>query len=185
MNLKKAKVYALGAWVLVAVLLGATWAVNSGSTTVSVSTTAGMSTLATVTSATVTPSWSPIVGAVGSITGGNLYNFTVPDTSTYAVTLFLPNVYNLVHGYSYLNMNITVFTKSQTAAENTWTYTSDKRASSTGSDTAYLTLANGQVILYVSGSRYYVVRLVSGVFYCTSSSSTYLTPSYYVEVSQA
>lgn len=163
-------------------MLGGTWAVNSGSTGVTVSTTAGMSTLATVASATLTPTWSPIVGAVGSLNAGNLYSFTVPDTGKYAVTIYLPNVYDLVHGYSFLNMNVTIYIKSATAVETAWNTTF--RGGSNGADTAYLTLTNGQMVLYVSGSRYYYVKVTSGSFYCTSSNADYLSPDYYIEISQ-
>jgi len=174
-NMDKMKTYALTAWVLVAIVLGATWAQNSSSAGVSV--TANSSSIAVITlwpTESQRPSWAPIEGTVGSVTAGKLFNFTVPDTGRYMVTLFLTDVNELVQAYSYLNLNVTIV-----QATSAWT-------ESTQETSDWLTLTNGHVVLYVDGNTRYIVKIAQGVYYCTESSNQdNLSPEFYIKIDQA
>jgi hypothetical protein len=185
--MNKAKMYGFAMWLIAAALLGATWAQQSSSTSITVSAGGvGTGQLANISTEGITgPSWSPIEGAVGSVTAGNLYKIQVPDSGQYMITLFLTDVDELVQAYSYLNLNVTIYAISSDDYNNA-SLGQTLPAGATLKATEWLTLSSGRVILYVTGSAYYLVRVDDGVFYCTSTSDTdNLGPEFYIMVDQA
>jgi len=189
--MNKAKMYALAAWIIAAVLIGATWAQQSSSTTITVSAGGVAGGLAEIKTEGLTgPTWSPIEGVVGSVTAGNLYKIKTADAGRYMITLFFTDVDELVQAYSYLNLNVTIYKISSTDYESA-TLGSGLPSGAVLDATEWLTLSNGRVILYVSGSQHYLVRVDSGVFYCISTDPDgngdmdELSPEFYIMVNQA
>lgn len=98
----------------VLLITGISFAATSGTGTIT-PTTGGVSGggIANVTAATSgQPSWSPIAGAAGSITAGNLYSIDTtgsnPYTGSILVTLYLRNPDELVESYTYLTSQVNV-----------------------------------------------------------------------------
>ncbi|MBS7631259.1 hypothetical protein KEJ47_06760 [Candidatus Bathyarchaeota archaeon] len=97
--MNKVKVYAFGAWILAAILLGATWTQQSSGGSISVSAGGISGGLAEVENySTSLPDWDPIENAVGSVTAGNLSKIHVADIGRYMVTVFLTDVDELIQG---------------------------------------------------------------------------------------
>lgn len=183
--MNKAKTYAFAAWLIASVLLGVTWAADSGGTGITVAAGGVGGALAEVITTGVTgPTWSPITGAAKPVVAGNLYKIRVPDTGRYMFTLFLTDVDELVQAYSYLNFNVTIYKIS--AANYAADLTSTLPVGATPITKQWLTLSSGRVILYVTSSEYYLVRIPDGVFYCISASiPDDLSPEFYILVDQA
>jgi len=98
--------------------------------------------------------------------------------------LFLTDVDELVQAYSYLNFNVEIYKISAPNYKSSLLGTLPNKA--TLSTTQWLTLSSGRVILYASGSEYYLVRISDGVFYCISASvPDNLSPEFYILVDQA
>lgn len=119
----KKKVFLL-LMVLALVVSGVTFAVTSGSGTVS-PTAGGVSAggIAAVTATTSgQPVWTPIAESVGSITAGDLYSIDTTGASPYTgdllITLYLTNPDQLIDSYTYFTTQVNVKTlSSQVVAE--------------------------------------------------------------------
>jgi len=191
--MNKIKMYAVTAWVIAAILLGATWANTSNTTSISV-TPSGVGTenlLASVTGQTdevILYTYKEgnrcyiTEDAVGTVytrddddddIAGEIYEIQVADTGRYRVTIFLTNIDELVKAYSYLNLEITAVDSGNNTEDSAW-----------------LTLSNGQIILYVDGdtNKTYHIKVTDGVFYCIDANpgeGGSLTPQFYCIVEQA
>ena len=186
--MNKLKGYAFAAWLIAAVLLGATWTQTRSVGTGQIQAGGISGALADITTNSTkigsTPSWSPIANSVGAVPStsaingltGSLYGITVPDTGRYMVTIFFTNPDKLSEAYSYLNLNITIY--KVTIANDTGWYVGDYKASETAQSdskllwpaeckvaTQYITLSSARVILYVSGSTTVSSGIESGYKY--------------------
>ncbi len=172
--MSKARRYLLIVWLFANILVGAAWASVSSSNNLSIS--AGPA-LATISTGTPAPSWSPMEDTIGVVTAGNLYNISVADTGRFMIRLFLVDTDELSQAYAYFNLNITVY-----GTDSDYDVTGG-----TKKDTEWLVaVSGGGVVLYVSGSQYYVVRVDDGVYYCTSTgSSDNLSPEFYLIIDDA
>ncbi|MDP2734623.1 MAG: DUF2460 domain-containing protein [bacterium] len=99
------------------------------------------------------PSWSPIAGSAGSITGGDLYTADSSGANAHAgdvfVTLYLENADELANSYSYFNQLVTVqMLSSQVTGETVGT--------GDGSTTVFLLdnapVAPGTLVVYLNGA---------------------------------
>jgi len=190
--MNKLKTYAMAAWLIAAVLLGATWAQTSATVSPEVSVGGVGGALFSLETSASRIGSAPILynvgdgtssqivaGAVGKVKEGSLYGINVSDTGRYMVTLFFTNPVELSSAYSYLNLNITIY--KATASSGSWTL-----GDAVSGATQYITLSSARVILYVEGSTSYIVEVAGGVFYCTSTAvAANLSPSFYILVDQA
>ena len=128
---------------------------------------------------TVPPSWAPVKNQAGSISSGDVYYV---DATNYAgdlrVTVYLTNTGSLAKDYTYLNMEVNVWTGSSGA----WTQATpvDDTANATG----YLTLDKGTLSFILQGSTHYCFSIEGGAFYCidTTIDGTHdLSPQYYMD----
>jgi len=122
------------------------------------------------------PSWDPIEGVAGSITGGDLYYINPGDyNGRLLVTLYVTNVPELAGCYSYLNMKVQAYK-----------YDTTSNSYSTENLDLYLTLTNGYVS-FILEPGIHVITIDGGSWYCFDADAEggSLSPSFYIEVRQA
>ena len=128
------------------------------------------------------PAWTPFEGTAGSITAGDLYLIDPRDyTGDLLVNLYLTNADELVHNYSFLNMQVQAYTAITTTPSYTPTL-----------QDAYLTMSNGYASFNLPGltqsDQSYVITIDDGSWYCIdgddSPDDRSLSPSFYIEVKQ-
>ena len=130
----------------------------------------------------VGPSWSPVASATGSVTAGDLYAIdTTGYTGDILVTVYLTNGNALSKDYSYMNLQLNVWSGTSGA----WIQAPLADASPIG--TVYLTLNNGYASFLLNGNKIYDISVDGGSYYCISTSAVggSLSPTFYVEVKQA
>ncbi|MDG7034738.1 MAG: hypothetical protein JRM78_00765 [Nitrososphaerota archaeon] len=176
--MNKIRIFSVSAVIMALLILSAAYATTSTTATISIN---SGSPVGAVAWTNENPSWKPATNAGGSITAGNLYNVTVPGSTTSLVTIYLTNPANLSVDYEFLNMNISyghgvssVFTPIP-QSEGTFNGT-------------ILSLSNGYVQFEItnsqSGPAIYTIGIAGGSFYCltTTGPSGSLNPSFYITV---
>ena len=135
----------------------------------------------------VPPTWSPVVGQVGSITAGDLYFL---DCTNYAgdvlVTLNITNPSALAKDYEYLNLLVNVWsggagvwTTQATNADGSPIYSVGPPLVET-----YLNIQNGNISFILAGSTKYCITVDSGSYHCIDTNATggSLSPDFYLEI---
>ncbi|MDC3414895.1 hypothetical protein NC797_16535 [Aquibacillus sp. 3ASR75-11] len=120
------------------------------------------------------PNWKPAKGVSGTTGKSDLYIID-PNSYTGDVygTLYLGNAGDLAKNYSFLNLNVKIYGKSDSATS--WTEV----------ETTVLSLANGFITFTLSGGfDSYAVSISSGSYYAISTDATdgSLSPDFYVEI---
>ncbi|MDO8567576.1 MAG: hypothetical protein Q7R57_02540 [Dehalococcoidales bacterium] len=188
----KRKWYFVLAMLVALAVAGGSYAYTETSGSVSAAVSTGSSSFANVTTTAPAgwtakygsaPSWTPVQNTAGNITAGDLYYIDPQNyTGSLLVMVYLTNVGDLAHGYSYLNQGVNFY-----ATSNNSTYTALTGTMGTAPNlTYYLTLSNGYVsFILPAGSTKGVITIDNGALYTIGTNSSYLTPRFYIDVRQA
>ena len=160
--MNKRMVLAMVAMLVVTASLGGLFA-QTGTTGISVSASGTAASGATVTTWSVgAPSWTPVEGAVGVVSGGGIARIKLPNSPAgeWAISLYLDDPNELVQAYSFWNPKIQVRTVSTSGL------TSGSSAIPTvgsGGNAAASTFTGGSVVTdSLNGDTYHTLTLEKG-----------------------
>jgi hypothetical protein len=127
----------------------------------------------------VAPKWTPVVEEAGAVTPGDIYYI---DTSDYLgdvlVTVFFTNTDELIKDYSFLNLQVNVWTGT------TGDWAQSNRADSAEIGTVFLTLTGGYTTFILNGNSEYCISIDDGNYFCIDTDATggSLSPDFFIEV---
>lgn len=211
--MRKVRTYVYAAWLMAAIVLGAIWAQQSNTTTITVSaggagTAAGLADITSVGDVVLFTYYADEDDDSfdGAYIAEDAVGTIVPDSTTLdqddgdnmvktttEVTNILYKIRTADTGRYMITILLTNVDKLVKAYSylnlEITAYESDSTFNDLGNeeDSEWITLSNGRVVLYVEGSNYYVIKITDGVFYCIDTDPTdgSLSPSFYIMVDQA
>jgi len=129
----------------------------------------------------VAPSWYAFGRAIGGVTtpGDLFYIDATENAADITVTLYLTNTHELSYCYSYLILEVGVYTESNAGKWEKTPWDDGKLIPE-----IFITLRNGQVSFTLPGHAKHKVTIDSGSFYCVNASvdGVSLSPQFYLTV---